>query len=119
VYLRFLELIRRIRASYWFIPSLMALAAFVLSIILVSIDIRLGRDWIDDIPWLYANEPEGARAMLSTIAGSVISVAGVTFSITIAALSLASSQYGPRLIAGFMRDRGNQFVLGTYTSTFL
>jgi uncharacterized membrane protein len=119
VYLRFLELIRRVRASYWFIPSLMALAAFVLSIVLVSIDLRLGRDWIDDIPWLYANEPEGARAMLSTIAGSVISVAGVTFSITIAALSLASSQYGPRLIAGFMRDRGNQFVLGTYTSTFL
>lgn len=119
MYLRLLELLRRIRASYWFIPSLMALAAFVLSIILVSIDHRLGRDWIDGIPWLYANEPEGARAMLSTIAGSVISVAGVTFSITIAALSLASSQYGPRLIAGFMRDRGNQFVLGTYTSTFL
>lgn len=119
MYFRFLELFRRIRASYWFIPSLMACSAFVLSIVFVGIDSQLGSAWIDQIPWLYANEPEGARAMLSAIAGSVISVAGVTFSITIAALSLASSQYGPRLIAGFMRDRGNQFVLGTYTSTFL
>ena len=119
VYFRFLELLRRIRASYWFIPSLMACGAVALSIVVVGIDTALGSSWIEQVPWLYANEPEGARAMLSTIAGSVISVAGVTFSITIAALSLASSQYGPRLIAGFMRDRGNQFVLGTYTSTFL
>lgn len=111
--------LRRLRESYWFIPSVMALAALGLSVLLVGVDRSLGSDWIRAIPWLYANEAEGARAMLSTIAGSVISVAGVTFSITIAALSLASSQYGPRLVTGFMRDRGNQFVLGTYTATFI
>jgi uncharacterized membrane protein len=117
--LRLFAFLHKIQESYWFVPSLMALGAAVLSVVLVTADHRLGAEWIRDVSWLYANEAEGARAMLSTIAGSVISVAGVTFSITIAALSLASSQYGPRLVSGFMRDRGNQFVLGTYTATFI
>lgn len=119
VNVRLIEYAQHIRESYWFIPSIMALAAFSLSIVAVRIDSELGNEWLSTIPWLYINEPEGARSMLSTIAGSVISVAGVTFSITIAALSLASSQFGPRLITSFIRDRGNQFVLGTYTATFL
>jgi len=116
---RLIALFIRVRESYWLIPAVMALAAFGLSVLCVYLDAWLGSAWLRDVPWLHANEPEGGRAMLSTIAGSVISVAGVTFSITIAALSLASSQYGPRLIAGFMKDRGNQFVLGTYTATFI
>jgi uncharacterized membrane protein len=116
---RLIALFIRVRESYWLIPAAMALAAFGLSVLCVYLDTWLGSEWFKDVPWLHANEPEGGRAMLSTIAGSVISVAGVTFSITIAALSLASSQYGPRLIAGFMKDRGNQFVLGTYTATFI
>ena len=119
MHLRLLASLQRLRESYWFIPSVMALTAAGLSVLLVDLDRQLGAEWISDLRWLYANEAEGARAMLSTIAGSVISVAGVTFSITIAALSLASSQYGPRLVSGFMRDRGNQFVLGTYTATFI
>ncbi|WP_311568164.1 DUF2254 family protein [Photobacterium arenosum] len=44
---------------------------------------------------------EGARSVLSTIAGSMVTVAGVAFSITIVALTLASSQFGPRLLAKF------------------
>ncbi len=63
--------------------------------------------------------PEGARSVLSTIAGSTITVAGVVFSITIVTLSLASSQFGPRLLRNFMNDRATQFVLGVFVSTFL
>ncbi len=70
--------------------------------------------------WLiYKGDLEGARALLSTIAGSMITVAGVTFSITIVALTLASSQLGPRLLRNFMRDKKNQVVLGTFISTYL
>ena len=60
-----------------------------------------------------------ARAFLTTVAGSMITVAGVAFSITMVALTLASSQFGPRLLESFMRDRGNQVVLGTFIATFL
>lgn len=57
--------------------------------------------------------------LLSTIAGSMITIAGVVFSITIVALTLASGQFGPRLLGNFLRDRGNQIVLGTFVATFL
>lgn len=48
----------------------------------------------------------------------MITVAGLTFSITMLTLQLASSQFGPRLLRNFMRDRGNQVVLGTFIATF-
>ena len=32
-------------------------------------------------------------------------------------LQLASSQFGPQLLRDFMRDRGNQIVLGTFIAT--
>ncbi len=69
--------------------------------------------------WIYSGGPEGARAVLATIAGSIITVAATTFSITIAVLSMASGQFGPRLLRNFMRDRGSQAVLGAFVATFL
>ena len=57
--------------------------------------------------------------MLSTIAGSMITIAGVVFSITLVALSLASSQFGPRMLRNFIRDRVNQAALGAFLATFL
>lgn len=108
-----------IHSSYWFIPSLMALSAIVLSFVTTSIDASVGPRWIEDINWLYANRPDGARALLSTIAGSMITVAGVTFSITIAAVAYATNTFGPRLLTNFMQDRGNQVTLGTFIATFL
>ncbi len=57
--------------------------------------------------------------MLGTIAGSMITIAGVVFSMTLVALSLASSQLGPRLLRNFMRDTTTQVVLGTFVATFL
>lgn len=92
----------------------MATAIFL--ILLDSLEAsRLG--WIDQ--WIYAFGAESARAILSAIAGSMITVAGVTFSMTMLTLQLASSQFGPRMLRNFMRDRGNQIVLGTFLSTFV
>lgn len=68
--------------------------------------------------WLYTGGEAGARALLSAVASSTIGVAGTTFSITVAALSLASGQMGPRLLRNFVRDRGNQRVLGIFLGTF-
>lgn len=109
----------RLKASYWFIPSLMATAAVMASVVLMRIDSIVGVDWISKVGWLHPSEPDGARALLSTVAGSMITVAGVTFSMTLLAVSHASAQIGPRLLSGFMRDRGNQFTLGTFIATFL
>ncbi len=85
--------------------------------------IQLDRQWEIDPPvkiaLVYGGGPEGARAVLSLVASSMITVAGVVFSITIVALTLASQQFGPRLLRNFMKDRGNQIVLGTFIGTFL
>ena len=56
--------------------------------------------------------------MLGAVASSTIGVAGTVFSITIAALSLAAGQMGPRLLRNFTRDRGNQVTLGAFLGTF-
>jgi len=109
----------QIRSSLWFVPTLLVIAGAAAAGVLVELDIRfaeaIGRQrWQ---PLLNAGA-EGARGMLTAIASSMITVAGVAFSITIVTLSLASTQYTPRILRNFMRDRGNQFVLGTFVAIF-
>lgn len=111
--------LRAVRSSYWFIPSLMALTSVVLSVVMIWLDVRLGTSWMKGVSWYQQIRVDGAREVLSTIAGSMITVAGVVFSITIVALSYASSQYGPRVLTNFMTDRGNTVTLGTFIATFL
>ncbi len=108
----------QVRASFWFVPALMALSAAALSMVTLMID---GRPQLvgEDSGWFWSGEPQGARDMLTTIAGSMITVAGIAFSITIVALTLAANQFGPRLLRSFMRDTGNQVVLGTFVATFI
>ena len=108
-----------LRATYWFIPAVMAAAAGVLGLASVQVDRWLASRYVAELAWIYSGGPEGARAVLGVVAGSVMSTAGVTFSITIAALSLASTQLGPRLLHTFMRDTANQVVLGTFIATFV
>lgn len=109
----------RLRTSFWFLPSLMAGAAVALSFAMLEIDARLGATIVRNVGWLYRFGPEGARTLLSSIATSMITVAGLTFSITMVTLQLATSQFGPRLLRNIIRDRGNQVVLGTFVATFL
>jgi nucleotide-binding universal stress UspA family protein len=108
----------RIRSSLWFVPAWMSVAAAALALVSGQLDEALASTGAT--PWfVYGGDRDGARALLSTVAGSRITVAGVTFSVTVVALSLASSQFGPRLLLNFMRDRGNQLVLGTFIATFV
>lgn len=113
------EIIEDVRGSYWFVPSLMALAGFAGGLALVYLDAVIGSEWLGRFEWFYGSHPEGARSLLSTVAGSTITVAGVVFSITLAAVTYASGQYGPRLLSNFTRDRGNQATLGVFIGTFL
>lgn len=104
-----------IRGSYWALPGAMTVVAAGLALLTVEVERRHG-SWML-LPTV--GSAEVARSVLVTIAGSMITVTGVVFSITIVALTLASNQFGPRLLRNFMRDRGNQLVLGTFISTFV
>lgn len=109
----------RLRSSFWFLPSLMAALAVGLSFATVALDQTVTQKWLRSLDWVYNGGAEGASAVLQTIAGSMITIAGVVFSLTLVALSLASSQFGPRILRNFMRDTTNQLVLGTFIATFL
>lgn len=109
----------RVRTSLWFVPSLLVLAALGLAAITPAIDRVIPYTWINQTPLLFSGKADGARAVLTTVATATIGVAGVVFSMTIVSLQLASSQFGPRLLRTYLRDRSNQIVLGTFLGTFL
>lgn len=108
-----------INASYWFLPGLFALLAFALAVFTVWLD-RSGQTvWLGQQIGVEVARPEGARSILTVIAGAMIGVASTVFSITIAAVAYASGSYGPRLLTNFMEDRGNQLSLATFIGTFV
>lgn len=109
----------RLNSSFWFVPVMMCAIAIGLAFLLIAFDTWLGVGTVSDFGLLYTFGPEGARAILSVIASSMITVASLIFSITMLSLQLASSQFGPRVLENFMRDRSNQVVLGTFVATFL
>jgi uncharacterized membrane protein len=106
-------------ASFWFIPGLMMVGAVALSIVMVELDTVTQVKVANKISWLWHGGPEAARVLLGTIASSMITIAGVVFSITMVVLALVSSQFGPRLMRNFREDKGNQLVLGTFIATFV
>ncbi len=104
--------------TLWFIPALMTGAATILSIIMLQLDRTVLPAHRLHTWWLFEGGAEGARGVLSAIAGTMMTVATTAFSITIVAVQLGSSQFSPRILRGFTGDRGNQFVLGVFIATF-
>ncbi|WP_157735952.1 DUF2254 domain-containing protein [Granulosicoccus antarcticus] len=111
-----IKLINDIASSYWFVPMCMVLGAMGLGLGLGWLDANQATGWL---PWQIHANADDARTLLSVVATSVLGVAGVTFSITVVAVSFASSNYGPRLINNFMGDKGSQYTLGTFIGTFV
>ena len=108
---------RRLKGTYWFLPTVVTLASVALAMVLVMIDRRYPEAWVTTT-LAYGGGADGARALLGAVAGSMITVVSVTFSVTVVALSVASQHFGPRLLNNFMRDKAAQLVLGTFIGTF-
>lgn len=109
----------RVWNSYWFLPALFTLAAIVAASLSLRLSVLFDSQLLDVIGIWSVVEPPGARAILATIAGSMITVAGVTFSVATLAVSHATANFGPRLFASFLKDRGSQVTLGTFVATFV
>lgn len=115
---KFKKLWSSLRSSLWFVPTLMVVTSIILAIILIEFDSRAERDWLIKYPRIFGAGSDGSRGMLTAIAGSMITVAGLSFSLTLVAMAQASSQYTSRILRNFMRDPRNQFVLGFFVSVF-
>ncbi len=108
------------RESFWFIPTLCLVVAFLLAQGMVALDRSLPLDFSSPwFFWVYGVGIDGSRAMLGAIGTSMLAVAATAFSITISVVVTASATYGPRLVGNFMADRGNQTVLGVFVATFV
>lgn len=116
---RILPLWQRLTGSLWFIPTLIVVGAAILAVALIEGQAYVDREALTKFPRIFGAGAESSRSMLSAIAGSMITIAGVTFSITVVAVSQASNQYTPRILRNFMRDRPSQVVLGVFVGTFV
>ncbi|MFO7541247.1 MAG: DUF2254 domain-containing protein [Thiobacillus sp.] len=108
-----------LRSSFWFMPSLIVVGSIVFAAALIEADSAGSDQWLAQWPRLFGAGAEGARQMLSTLAGSMMTVMGITFSMTLLALALASSQYTSRILRNFMRSRVTQVTLGIFAGIFV
>ena len=108
-----------LRTNLWVLPAVEIAAAVVLFACTYALD-RAAYDGVFRVPgWAISGSPDVARTVLTAIAAAVITVIGVVFSIVIVALTLTSTQFGPRMLRTFIRDRGTQVTLGTFVATFV
>ncbi len=107
-----------IEHSLWFLPAVLTVSALVLALATVRIDEFFRFDREHSPTWVFGGGSEGARGVLSAIAGTMMTVTALVFSITVVALQVASSQLTPRALRSVMADRGNQTVLGVFVATF-
>lgn len=109
----------RLSSSFWFLPGSIIAGATLLAFITIEADARfVTAGALEAWPRLFGAGSAASRSLLTAVAGSMITVAGTVFSITLVALSLASSQYSSRVLRNFMRDRTNQAVLGVFLGIF-
>jgi uncharacterized membrane protein len=108
-----------LRTNLWLVPTV----EIVLAVALFAGTHLLDRGAYDGSlhfpSFVISGSADAARQILTAIAAAVITVVTLVFSITIVTLTLASTQFGPRMLRNFIRDRITQVTLGTFVATFV
>ncbi len=102
-----------LRSSLFFVPMLFVVGAVVLGEVMLRVDER-----VDDIPRRLTATVASARNVLEVVAGATLAFAGIAFSVSVLLISLASSQYSPRVVHGLFRDPFNKRIMGVVIGTF-
>ena len=101
-----------LRGAFWVMPTVAVLIALALGKALASVDVSA------DAAFVFQGTPDDARTLLITITGTLATVIALVLGLTVVALQLASTQFSPRLLRNFMRDRVNQVVLSVFVASF-
>ncbi|MGB8405327.1 MAG: DUF2254 domain-containing protein [Mycobacterium sp.] len=107
-----------LRTNLWVAPAALTVATLALFVATYSIDRSAYNGQLALPSWVLSGTADAARMVLTTVAAAVITVVGIVFSITIVVLTLASTQFGPRMLRNFVRDLGTQLTLGAFVATF-
>ena len=114
--IRLRSAVEQFRDSLFALPSLFVVLAVVVAELMLWLD-----DSVDQaaLPVIVRFTVDSAREVLSTVAGATITVTGIVFALTALTVQLASSQYSPRVVRGFIRDRFQQVAIGFLVGTFV
>ncbi len=74
--------------------------------------------WIPAVLFPAHQDPQVALTILAGIAGSIMTVVSIVFAILLMTLTLASTQFSPRILVSFVRDKATQWTLGIFLGTF-
>ncbi len=110
---RFLKL--EVVRTLWFLPSVSVIVSLVAGFVLSTIEVSEDAWYVDLV---FKGTASNARQLLSVITGTMITVTGLVFALTVVALQIASTQFSPRLLKFFLRDLGTRLVLSTFVATF-
>ena len=101
-----------LRTNFWLVPSMEVLAAIALFSATLEVDRAVYHGTLTLPAWVEAGGADTAREILLAVAAAIMTVIGINFSVTIVTLTLASTQFGPRMLRNFIRDRGTQAHAG-------
>ncbi len=114
------KMYRKVLRSIAFYPVVISFVFLILAIACLSVE-----NWEvviaikKKLPYLFIQDFETARSMLSTLIGGIISLTVFSFSMVMVVLSQASSNFSPRLLPGLISNKRNQIILGIYIGTLL
>jgi uncharacterized membrane protein len=108
------------RGGFLIRPFLIALTLGILGAVLSSLEEQFPdlRSFVPKVLFPSQADPQVAQAILTSIATSTMTVVSIVFAILLMTITLASTQFSPRILIGFVRDRVTQWTLGTFLGTF-
>jgi uncharacterized membrane protein len=109
-----------LRGGFLVRPLAIALVLGAAGAVLSSLEESIGEvsSWIPKVLFPSQQDPGVAQIILSSIATSIMTVVSIVFAILLMTLTLASTQFSPRILISFVRDRTTQWTLGVFLGTF-
>ncbi len=114
------QVVNELRGGFVLRPGAITLAMATLSLAITNVEERITavQSWNDILDRVFPPEPQAAYVVLGTIAGSMITVVSVVYSVLLVVLTFASTQFSPRVLVSFVEDRVSQTTLGMFVGTF-
>jgi uncharacterized membrane protein len=107
------------RADLWRVPFAMCVGAVLLFVVTVSVDRAAALGTLSMPGWISVGGVDDARALLGAMLGAVSTVLALIFSVALLVLSMAVTNFGPRIVALFVRDAITQVTIGLFLATFV
>jgi uncharacterized membrane protein len=109
----------QLRADLWRVPFAMCVGAVLLFVVTVSVDRAAARGTLSMPGWISVGGVDDARALLGAMLGAVSTALALIFSVALLVLSMAVTNFGPRILARFVRDAITQVTIGLFLATFV